>query len=382
VDKAENRLFIGPFELDAANGKPTGRKLSHGQQVLALDETSNTYWAIGVEKTNEVETNVLVLLYRGSLQELKSKSLNQVSGIGESFALDLTQRRLYVGKMTMAELEIWAIGEPASPASTDSSAQPADIGNTYWVTNPTSGARLYVEVIFPREEAEKYPVLVLVPGGLGDSSFFLPAKARTFSEAGFAVIVFDPDGRGRSGGEEDFNGYIHQDGLAAVIRFSATLPKIDSDKIGLVTYSYGITIGSGALARYPDLPVKFLIDWEGPAHRRFTTGNCQENFGGISWPSCTDDVFWLQREAVNFISEIRVPYQRIQSAKDHAQPVVAHAIEMVNAAVEGGVPWVRLNDEPPNQKYDPNTPPRMLPESQDPLLEQYIVRYAQELLAK
>ncbi|MEM2940041.1 MAG: alpha/beta fold hydrolase [Thermoproteota archaeon] len=270
--------------------------------------------------------------------------------------------------------------EPSSSTPSGSSSQPAEEEKAYWVTNPTSGARVYVQVILPREGAEKFPALVLVPGGLGDSSFFLPTKARSLVEAGFAVIVFDPDGRGRSGGEEDFNGHIHQDGLAAVIRFAATLPKIDSENIGLVTYSYGITMGSGALARYPDLPVKFLIDWEGPARREYTTGNCQENFGGVPWPSCTNDSFWSQREAVNFISEVRVPYQRIQSAKDHAQPIVTHAIEMINAAVEGGAPWVRLNDEPPNQTYNPSALPRMLPESQDPLLEQHIVRYAKELL--
>ncbi len=62
---------------------------------------------------------------------------------------------------------------------------------------------------------------------------------------------------------------------------------------------------------------------------------------------------------------VRVPYQRIQAEKDHVQPDNAQAILMVNNAVNGGVPWVRLNDEAPNQTYDPANPPAMLPESMD-----------------
>lgn len=262
------------------------------------------------------------------------------------------------------------------------SAESAGAPNTYWVTNPTSGARLYVRLLLPRNMSGALPALVLVPGGINAGSSFLDSgKVQTLINAGFVVVLFDPDGRGRSEGEENLNGYIHQDGLAAVIRFIATLPEVDKTRIGLVTYSYGITMGSGALARYPDLPVRFLIDWEGPANRRYTTGNCttERTTDRIAWPSCSDDAFWAEREAVMFIGQIHVPYQRIQSVQDHVQPVVAHAVEMVNAALQGGVPWVRLNDYPANQTYDPNTPPAMLPEATDRHLEELIARYAQEL---
>jgi pimeloyl-ACP methyl ester carboxylesterase len=266
------------------------------------------------------------------------------------------------------------------------SPQSAGAANPYWVTNPTGGARLYTQVVLPKNASGKLPALVLVPGGIGWGGNFLdpPNRAQQLADAGFVVVVFDPDGRGKSAGKDDFAGFVQQDGLAAVVRFAATLPNVDAQKIGIVTYSYGITMGSGALARYPDLPVKFLIDWEGPADRNSTTSGCNFAAGKakIHWQPCTDNAFWSEREAVNFIGKIRVPYQRIQSEKDHVQPNNAHAIDLINAAIRGGVSWVRLNDYPPNQSYDPKTPPPMLPEQQDRQLDQRIAKYAHELFGK
>jgi hypothetical protein len=109
VDAAKNRLFVSAFELDAKTGKPTGRKLARGQHILALDAATNTYWAIGVDapRVGGKATNVVVMLDRESLAARAAKTLSVVSGVGESFALDLARHRLYVGKMTLAELEIW-----------------------------------------------------------------------------------------------------------------------------------------------------------------------------------------------------------------------------------------------------------------------------------
>lgn len=264
-------------------------------------------------------------------------------------------------------------------------------GESYTVTNPSSGAALYVAVFYPEswDGQTKLPTLVLVPGGNGDSGSFVRKPPKGFStvevinQAGYAAVVFDPDGRGQSGGTENYNGFVHQDGLAEVIRFAATLPGVDSANIGLVTYSYGITMGAGALARHPDLPVKFLIDWEGPANRNDTGGCDGAGRGHLKdVASCTDEAFWAEREASTFIGQIRVPYQRVQSQTDHVQPDNAHAILMVNNAVSGGVPWVRLNDETPNQTYDPNNPPAMLSDNVlDRQQDRFIVEYAKELFA-
>jgi DNA-binding beta-propeller fold protein YncE len=107
VDAARNRLFVSAFELDAKTGKPTGRKLARGQQMLALEAASNTYWAVGVENVSGKATNVVVTLDRESLATRAAKTLSAVSGVGESFALDLARHRFYVGKMTTAELEMY-----------------------------------------------------------------------------------------------------------------------------------------------------------------------------------------------------------------------------------------------------------------------------------
>jgi pimeloyl-ACP methyl ester carboxylesterase len=240
-------------------------------------------------------------------------------------------------------------------------------GTSVTVTNPTTHAKLAVKVFVSKDAAaKKLPALVLVPGGTGDSKAF-EADAGRYNAAGLVLVIFDPDGRGQSTGTEDYDGYKQQDGLAAVIRFVATLPQVDAKKIGLVTHSYGIAMGSGVLARYPDLPVKFLIDWEGPSDRNYTTTGCRldTRANRILWQPCTDNAWWSEREAVNFIGKLRVPYQRLQSERDHVQTTNAHAVDMINGAVKGGVSWVRLNDYPINQTYDPQAPPQMFPDSMD-----------------
>ncbi len=276
-----------------------------------------------------------------------------------------------------------------TPKNDPSLATEADA--TYNVTNPSSGAVLFMAVYYPEnwDGQTKLPTLVLVPGGSGDSASFIkksPAGASTVSvinEAGFAAVIFDPDGRGKSQGAEDYDGFIQQDGLAEVIRSAAALPGVDSARIGLATFSYGISMGSGALARHPDLPVKFLIDWEGPANREDTGGCDTAGLGHLKTvASCADESFWAEREASTFISQVRVPYQCIQSEKDHVQPDYAHTVLMVNNAVQGESPWVRLNDETPNQTYSLDAMPRMLPESMDRQRDQLVVRYAQELFGQ
>ena len=87
--------------------------------------------------------------------------------------------------------------------------------------NPSSGTELWAAVFQPADASErnKYPIVVFIPGGLGFGSSFArtPAVAE-YVEAGFALGLFDPDGRGRSSGSENWNGKIHQDGLHAFLK--------------------------------------------------------------------------------------------------------------------------------------------------------------------
>jgi pimeloyl-ACP methyl ester carboxylesterase len=246
---------------------------------------------------------------------------------------------------------------------------------------------LYVAALYPQSWAgELLPVLVLVPGGSSDSSDFTgaPYRGQTIADSGFLVVVFDPDGRGHSEGVEDDNGYIHQDGLAAVIRFAVGLPGADRERVGLASFSYGITMAAGVVARYPDLPLRFLIDWEGPADRNDTGGCDEDRTGHLRNQSCEDELFWREREAATFALDFQIPYQRIQSERDHAQPDNAHAFLMIaNAtAVEHGgngqAPWTRLNDLAPNTVHSADNP-SPLPAQTGHVLQELVAQYAEEL---
>jgi hypothetical protein len=57
----------------------------------------------------------------------------------------------------------------------------------------------------------------------------------------------------------------------------------------------------------------------------------------------------------------------------------AHAVDMINAAVRVGAPWVRPNDGPAGQTYDPALPPERLPDTVDRQLAAVFIRYAGEL---
>lgn len=258
----------------------------------------------------------------------------------------------------------------------------------YWVENPTSGAQLYVGALEPANwNGKPAPTLVLIPGGSGDSSHFTekPENMLRYQEVGYALVVFDPDGRGNSEGVEDNNGFTHQDGLAAVIAYAAELPMVDGDNMAMVSFSYGITMASGALARHPDLQIKFLIDWEGPATRDDTGGCDADNLGHLQSYGCDNEDFWHEREAASFALKLRVPYQRLQSESDHVQPDNEHALLMMNNATDGQYgghgmsPWTRMNDLQANQLFDYNSQPIYLPNDMAISGDALIVMLADEL---
>ncbi len=266
----------------------------------------------------------------------------------------------------------------------ESNSRPAG-KDAYFVQNPSNSANLYVKIVHPTTRIEgKLPTVFLIPGSSGDSSEFLkPGKksAQTLADEGFAVVVFDPDGRGKSEGEEDYDGFVQQDGLKAIIDYVSTLPEIDSEKMGIASYSFGVTMASGALSRYPDLPIKFLSDFEGPANRDDTAGCDGSGLGHLKEVAeCDDENFWAQREAVSFISKIKVPYWRIQTLKDHAQPDYHHTVLMINAALSGSSTNVLLNEEEVKTQFSENDLPRMVPDTVDINLMKVLADHINKML--
>ncbi|MEW5797052.1 MAG: hypothetical protein AB1772_11915 [Candidatus Zixiibacteriota bacterium] len=250
-----------------------------------------------------------------------------------------------------------------------------------WLYNPTSGINIYTHVHRPIDfdRVRTYPGVVMVPGGSGaGSAFDISGLAMAVADSGFIVMHFDPDGRGLStnGGTyttEDYNGYIQQDGLLQAVRYVAALPEIDPARVGILSQSYGVTMASGVLARYPDdPPVRFLLDVEGPHNR---TATAQVNGGHVPHDTA-DVVFWSEREADRFMRMARTQYLRLQTEIDHNPRITDnhHAVILINAATdqsyggEGKCPWTRVNTAAmnnPNRVYTIEQPPVWIPEGDD-----------------
>lgn len=254
-----------------------------------------------------------------------------------------------------------------------------------WVTAP-NGNLLYTRILQPAAalySGQRFPALITVPGGTGAGAPLADRpEYRNLAVSGFVVIAFNVEGRGSGGagdlksqGSEDCNGFVHQGDLKAVIERTVALPNVDVTNIGVATSSLGIAIGAGALGRYPDLPVAYLTDEEGPHDNRVITfydagrerAVCG-HFSTVTDPSAGNVAFWAEREAVRHIGGFRGRYLRMQAEIDHAQNpgYFRHAIEMVNAATRslfggaGSAAWTRMNGadlgNPVNTTYSLNNP--------------------------
>lgn len=212
----------------------------------------------------------------------------------------------------------------------------------------TAGYRLAATLVRP-VSTQRCPGLVISPA-IHQGSAALLGNAAVVSAAeiarlGFAVLVHDPAGRGDSWGEEDFGGPEHQDDLRVAIRALAARPDV-SGRVGVVALSLGLAAAAGALARWPELPVPWLLDWEGPCDREIITagGTRMVPAGGHS---LDDDAWWQPREAVAHARALRCGYVRLQAFPDHAQPdELRHARRMLEAARSGSAAWWQLNDHP------------------------------------
>ena len=265
----------------------------------------------------------------------------------------------------------------------------------YLVTAP-NGSLLWTRIIQPRAAlypGEVFPAIVSVPGGLGAGE----TGNQHVADDGIIEFHFNAEGRGvlhPSEGQEDHNGFAHQDDLRAVIEFALSRANVDAENVGVITGSYGITAGAGCLGRCPGLPVKHLIDVEGPSESFVTCfepwsldddpSNDRINqayamFG--HWSTYRDTTaanvaWWSEREATRYVGSMSCRYLRVQAEWDHAQPPNAawpgfdypplwyqckHAIDLVNLATLGDSPWTRVNGlplgNPVNALYGYGDPP-------------------------
>ncbi|UCG41702.1 MAG: hypothetical protein JSU73_07310 [candidate division WOR-3 bacterium] len=263
--------------------------------------------------------------------------------------------------------------------------------DSFFVRNPVTGLQLFVHVHRPTmTSAVPLPAVVLVPDGVCPGTYFDSiGLANLIAANGFAAMHFDADGRGRSDmWPEDYYGRINQEGLKASIEALARMPDIDTGRIGILTEGYGVTLASGMLAGQTNpLRVKFLVDFEGPADRY---QSCVDSGGVVPVPP-NDDSFWLEREAVRYMSRLPCHYLRVQTAEDH-NPFIRdnrHCIALIDSATTGGLldrgisPWTRVNDSvmnEPNRFYTLEDPPVWIPEAGEAFTPIRYLLYLQELI--
>ena len=298
-----------------------------------------------------------------------------------------------------------------------------------WVT-ASDGNQIYTRWAYPARGGPVFPAVIFVPSLLKSGGTAIEeASGAALLKAGYAVVAFNPEGRGsnqpgdlKSDGVEDYDGFIDQDDLLKVIETAGTITYIDSGNVGVISSSFGITMAAGCLGRHTELNVKFLIDVEGPTDSYVSMGDAwmldsdpeNDRFTDTSGtflhastafdPSPANKIWWSEREGINYIGLINVPYMRIQGYWDHAQPPSEqyqtgfdvpptwyqnkHAIDMVNAATHGSSPWTCVNGSDlgntPNALYSYEHPPAYYSGALDPMSSDYaaiIVSVTKEMFA-
>lgn len=269
------------------------------------------------------------------------------------------------------ELQLYQEGMPSSIELIDEGGgYNVEVVEGYLVTTD-DGAELYVRIFKPVGKGP-FAAVVFVPGGLG-APIRGPASLETrdigVAEYGIVEVYFNAPGRGqkpyRSEGVGDKNGPKDQDALRCVVEYVKSLDYVDPGNVGILSFSFGVTMAAGCVGRYPDL-VKFYIDGEGPSHsvlaccdylgashRVDTHDNLFDRHSAGFDPSPENVEWWSFREAFRFIGNFSGAYLRLQGQRGHMQPEIADdypAKLMNNLAVLGKPWWVRINFENPVNK--------------------------------
>lgn len=221
------------------------------------------------------------------------------------------------------------------------------------VLQSNNGNHIQCYFFSPKEKERPLAVVIIVPPGGQEARTLFP-YASHFATNGMGVLCFDPQGRGKSEGMEDYNGTAHQDDLLTVIKYLRSLRgEVDHRNIGILSFYDGTTMAVGTLNKNPKLDVKYLVDIEGPG----TRDECIKLRCPVPEGVGFDDFFWKDREAIKFIDRIFCRYLRLQAKTDHAlNEDKTYAINMYNTALKGKSPWARCNYNGTYQEMDPKFP--------------------------
>ena len=221
-----------------------------------------------------------------------------------------------------------------------------------WITAQDS-EKIYAHLHIPLKANlnNKFPALILVQDGFkGSQEFDDPNfifNANNLAAKDMVVMHFDLEGTGKSSGETDLGGFKSQDDLIAVLNFIKHQPEVYENEISILSFGTGTTIVTGALARYPKVNVKYLIDIEGYVDRYDPHNPLAFNY------SLTDEDFWKEREAINFIDAVSCNYIRFQADNNQAENegYFSYLIRYMNKATEGYPIHTQLNFAPPDTLF-------------------------------
>jgi pimeloyl-ACP methyl ester carboxylesterase len=227
-----------------------------------------------------------------------------------------------------------------------------------WLTN-ASGYRLYAELHSP-DDNQVRPGVVLVPGRDQPGSIFCGSgstlSADQLAYRGFRVLHFDPVGRGRSWGHDDFCGMEGQDSLRTVLDYFVARRDVQNDRVGVVSFDLGLALAAPVLARDGvRLGIRFLLDWEGPADRDSIIRSGPLPPAARTALAASPAEFWDLREPIRWIDQIPCDYIRIQAREDHANKHGwQNALELVARATQGFAASTRLNGSSPDVAWRPD----------------------------
>jgi dienelactone hydrolase len=157
-----------------------------------------------------------------------------------------------------------------------------------------SGRTLLAGTLTVPPGAGPQPALVWVHGGGMQTRNYFPDLAALCASAGFAVLTYDKQGGGQSGGsypgdlaDERVIDTLARDAEAAV-RFLAAQPGIDRARVGLAGHSQGGWIVPLAATREP--AVRFVVAFAGPALSQGEVDHWSDIAGaGRSRPTASED---------------------------------------------------------------------------------------------
>ncbi|HTW90427.1 MAG TPA: hypothetical protein VMH22_01785 [bacterium] len=368
---------------------------SDSSQVIEVDSTGTVVWhyATGITMPSCAQRllngNTLIV-DPGHNRVIEVDSSGAIVWSAAGLTMPCTAVRLNTGNTLVSEFERVVELNTADSIVWQYPNTAPEVVETLWVVNPSSGCSLYVHIHRPAYAgpSNRVPGVIFVPGGKGyGSQLDSTTTPDDIASDGFAFMHFDPDGRGRSGAyTENYDGYVQQDGMHACESLLASRDYVDTSRLVVYTTGYGITMGSGMIARYPEPRIRFLLDFEGPADRYQSSTD-----SGGPVPKSVDSVaFWQEREAARFMKHVPGAYLRMQPQVDSNPriPDNRHAIQLVDSATAvayGGAGmsvWTQVNDSvmnPANKVYAVSYPPVWIPETQEVQNEVRAIIYLHQL---